>query len=115
MKKNEAKILLTYNEASILGAFGEASEVSIPELAVSAKLTPSETKDALLGLIDKELVNFFDDHKFVRLTLKGENARLSWAFEVSDLSREKLYPSPKTGSSGALGIDEALKREIEKL
>ncbi|MGB5974290.1 MAG: helix-turn-helix domain-containing protein, partial [Nodosilinea sp.] len=75
MKK---KVLLTYNEASILRAFGDTIESSVPALAVEAHLTPTEMRDAVSRLENKRLVSTFNHGYFVRLTPQGEDARLNW-------------------------------------
>lgn len=109
------KISLTYNEAAILISFGEACEASVPDLAVSARLTPAEAQEALKSLQKKELIDFFDGKIFVRLTTKGDYARCNWILDSEENPRNILYGSSKEGNWGVESVDDVLKREIDKL
>ncbi len=71
------KIYLTEKESRIIKAFGQVREAFVPQLAVTARLTPSEVTQALSGLEHKVLVEHPEPH-FARLTPKGVQARLNW-------------------------------------
>lgn len=51
-------LFLTAQEAAVLSTFGNDSEASIADIAVSAKLIPSEVREAVEGLESKSFVKF---------------------------------------------------------
>lgn len=105
MNKKET---LTHDEASLLEAFGNASEAFVPELAVLARLTPVEVDSAVDGLRQKALLIVEDKKKrFVRLTPMGIKARKSWPV----LASESKPLRPRDLKS----LDTALEETIKKL
>jgi DNA-binding MarR family transcriptional regulator len=60
----------------------EAEESSVPEIASSTQLTPSDVSEILTGLRERGVVSSLDDD-FVELTEKGRNA-------VRSLSRSPI-------------------------
>jgi hypothetical protein len=109
--------LLTYSEAALLGAFGSLFEAFAPEVAVVARLTPTETEEALAGLKKKSLVELLDRNGLVRLTHKGKQAKLNWTFEDEGISKNKesSFRCSSISSLSGRRLDDALKSEIKNL
>jgi len=78
------KFSLTFNEVAVLKAFGDEDESSVPQLAVRARLTPTEMNEAISKLAFKDLVETSFDGYFASLTLRGSKARLNWEFDKDE-------------------------------
>lgn len=103
------KEILTHNEAQLLSAFDNASNAFIPELAVSARLTPTEAESAVHGLLGKRLLILEDKKiRYVRLTSLGVKAKESWPVDASSTVRSNRYNETDS-------LDDALERSISKL
>lgn len=83
----EEKFSLTFNEVAVLKAFGEEDESSIPQLAVRARLTPTEMSDVISKLEFKALIKTSFNGYFAALTSRGSKARLSWEFDKDEQFR----------------------------
>jgi DNA-binding MarR family transcriptional regulator len=72
------RLVLNSGEAAILTAFGRDTVVSIPEIAVSAKMTPSQVREGVAHLYSKRLVHPLDSNHnldLVKLTTSGSAAK----------------------------------------
>jgi DNA-binding MarR family transcriptional regulator len=104
------KEILTSDESALLKAFDNAPSAFVPELAVSARLTPVEANRAVNSLQAKELITLEDEKvRIVRLTPKGARVREGWPVEPQKSSSNNLqFASP--GS-----LDQELQKAIEEL
>ncbi|NMF83402.1 hypothetical protein [Nodosilinea sp. P-1105] len=75
------KIPLTFNELAVLKSFGDLCEASIPQLAVEARLTPTEMRETLFGLEGKSLVRTAKGGYFAQITPLGTKALTNWEFD----------------------------------
>ncbi len=104
------KILLTFDEISVIKSFGELSEASVPQLAVQARLTPTEMAETMAKLQSKSLVKTYKGGHFAKLTALGCMALTNWEFDPQGSSHILM---PKSGNS-ALRPFSGTKAQAEK-
>lgn len=102
------KIPLTFNEISVLKSFGELPEASIPQLAVEARLTPTEMQETISKLEEKSLVKTYNGY-FAKITRLGSRTLENWEFDLNESPRV-LMPKPNTNQSN-IHPQTALERE----
>lgn len=77
-QQTEKRFVVTPKEAAIIASFSEDGEALVPEIAVSARLTPSEVLDVVHRLKEKELVEIHSGKEqptSVELTASGGEAQ----------------------------------------
>lgn len=97
------KVVLRYEELRVLQAFGHLDEVAIPQLALEARLTPTEMSEVVSRLASKNLVRTGNGY-FAHLTKFGAAARENFVFDTESLKSslfklENHHPQPSTSST----------------
>ena len=95
----DKKVELTFNELSVLNAFGKTPEASIPKLAVEARLTPTEMKLAVSSLAKRSLIATSKDGNFARLTYYGKSARSNFSISDDRSPFNNFFQAPPTNDS----------------
>ena len=95
------KIPLTYNEIAVLRSFGDLDEASVPQLAVEARLTPTEMSEAIFKLKGKSLVQTSRDGYFAQITFLGSKALRNWEFDPHE-ALKGFMPNPKSSLTTSL-------------
>lgn len=105
------KEVLTAYEAAILESFGKSKVAFVPELGVTARLTPSEAKAAILGLRSKGFITTSGKGKIATLTQIGEQVAEKVCITVENQIPDRLRHHQQSDSSA----DDVLARAISAL
>jgi DNA-binding MarR family transcriptional regulator len=107
--KMNNRVVLTYEELRVLQAFGSLEEAAIPQLALEARLTPTEMGEAISRLVSKNLVKTEGNDYFVQLTSFGSAARGNYLLDSESVSSSSFHP--KSAHSQSSGSSTSLERE----
>lgn len=120
-----AQYVLTHDEASLLSAFSEDEDSTLPELAVATRLAPSRVRSVVADLTEKQLLAVNGTAGVLRLTTNGvaarhvlehgQVARPHQPVDVFILGSERPAWRETVDTMGLRELDSAIDAELSRL